>query len=59
MKELIMEGKPFLVLSIILTLLACLYFYFFGFSSDRFIRWGQYGGLVFAFLVVWDNYFNS
>ena len=54
-----MEGKPFLVLSIILTLLACLYFYFFGFSSDRFIRWGQYGGLVFAFLIVWDNYFNS
>lgn len=54
-----MEGKPFLVLSIILTLLACLYFYFFGFSSDRFTRWGQYGGLAFAFLVVIDNYFRS
>ncbi len=58
-KGVIMEGKPFLVLSVVLTLIACLYFFFFGFSPDRFTRWGQYAGLGFAFLVVLDNFLRS
>lgn len=58
-KGVIMEGKPFLVLSVVLTLLACLYFFFFGFSPDKYTRIGQYAGLGFAFLVVLDNFLRS
>ena len=53
-----MQDKPFFVLSIILTILVGLYFYLFGFSPDKFVRIGQYGGLAMCVIVVISNYFG-
>ena len=53
-----MQDKPFFILSVILTILICLYFYLFGFSPDKFIRIGQYGGLAMCAIVVISNYFG-
>ena len=54
-----MQDKPMLILAIILTTLICLYFYFAGFSSDRWVRYGQYGGLGFCALLIIDNMFRD
>ena len=55
----ILQGiKLFFVLSVILTILVGLYFYLFGFSPDKFVRIGQYGGLAMCVIVVISNYFG-
>ncbi len=54
-----MQDKPMLILTIILTVLVCLYFWAFGFSADRWVRYGQYGGLGMCALLIIDNMFRD
>ncbi|MDD2839689.1 MAG: hypothetical protein PHY80_00985 [Rickettsiales bacterium] len=54
-----MQDKPMLILTIILTILICLYFWAFGFSGDRWVRYGQYGGLAVCALFIIDNMFRD
>jgi len=51
-----MQDKPMLILSIILTVLICMYFFFYGFSENDWTRWGQYGGLGMCVLIILDNW---
>ncbi len=53
-----MQNKPFLVMSIILTMIVAAYFFIFGFSDNKATRYGQYAGLVLCAIVVKDNLFR-
>lgn len=53
-----MQDKPMLILTIVLTLMICAYFWFFGFSSNPWTRYGQYGGLVMCGFFIIDNIFR-
>lgn len=53
-----MKDNPMLMLTVILTALVSAYFIFFGFSPDKWIRYGQYGGLGFCVLFIIDGIFR-
>ncbi len=53
-----MQDKPMLILTLILVGLICGYFWLFGFSTDKWIRYGQYGGLAFCGMFILDNIFR-
>lgn len=53
-----MQDKPMLILTIILTIMICGYFWFFGFSRNVWTRYGQYGGLVMCGFLIIDNIFR-
>lgn len=54
-----MQDKPMLLLTILLTLLLCLYFWGFGFSLNKWTRIGQYAGLGMCVLLIIDNMFRD
>ena len=53
-----MQNKTFLNITIILVSLLALYFYIFGFSDDKYIRWGEYGGLALGVYYIIDWLFR-
>ncbi|HSQ97629.1 MAG TPA: hypothetical protein VLL98_02810 [Rickettsiales bacterium] len=54
-----MQDKPMLILTVLLTLLLFLYFWLFGFSTNNWTRYGQYGGLGVCVLLIIDNMFRD
>ncbi len=53
-----MQDKPMLILTLILVGMLCGYFWLFGFSRDKWVRYGQYGGLGVCALLILDNVFR-
>ena len=53
-----MQQKPMLILLLILTGCVVLYFFLFGFSTDRWVRFGQWGGLVSCGFYIIDAIFR-
>ena len=54
-----MGEKPMLILTLILVGMICGYFWMFGFSPDKWTRYGQYGGLFMCAILVIDNIFRE
>jgi hypothetical protein len=53
-----MQDKPMLIFTIILTGMLCIYFWIFGFSTNKYTRIGQYGGLGMAIFIIIDDIFR-
>lgn len=53
-----MQDKPMLILTIVLTLLVCTWFWIFGFSRNKWTRYGQYGGVAMCVFCIIDGIFR-
>jgi hypothetical protein len=53
-----MQDKPMLVLTIILLALIGTYFWIYGFSMNKWTRYGQYGGIGMGIFFLVDNLFR-
>ncbi|MDR3290418.1 MAG: hypothetical protein LBT02_04045 [Rickettsiales bacterium] len=53
-----MQDKPMLILCLVLIGIIMVYFWLFGFSINKWTRYGQYGGLTLAAFFLLDNLFR-
>lgn len=52
-------GKGLVILLFLILAVVLLYFYMSGFSADKWIRWGQYLGIVSILLFIVDELFKD
>jgi riboflavin transporter FmnP len=54
-----MQNKGIMILLAVVFAVLSLYFYIFGFSYDKYWRWGQYMSLVVIFFYFMDELFKE